>query len=69
MNGGFESKIWKRFAKFEQGDYIYMYDSNWDAIIYKPKVDIYFLGFGLTKTYENKNFTLVFKYYVDSTQS
>ena len=47
MSGSFEAKKWKRFPRMEPGDYFYMSDTYMDAVIFKPKTDIYFLGFGL----------------------
>lgn len=42
-----------------------MGDTSWDAIIYKPKIDIYYLGFGFVNHYEKKDFKLIFKYHYE----
>lgn len=47
ISGAFEVKKWKRFPKMEIEDYFYMSDTYYDAMIFKPVSDIYFLGFGL----------------------
>jgi hypothetical protein len=49
----------------EPGDYFYMSESYYDAVMFRPKKNIYFLGFGLLNQYEKKDFTLKFKYNVD----
>lgn len=69
INGSFEAKKWKRFPKFEHSDYFYMSDSYYDAVIFKPKMDIYFLGFGFLNQYEKKNFKIKFKYNIDGVES
>jgi hypothetical protein len=45
--GELVAKRWKRFKRMEQEDYFYMSESYWDAVQFKPKVDVYFLGFAL----------------------
>lgn len=65
ISGSFELKKWSRFPKVEHGDYFYMSDTYYDAVAFKPKKDIYFLGFGLLNTYEKKDFKLKFKYSID----
>lgn len=52
FSGTFEGKKWRRFEKVEFSDYFYMNQEYWDAICFKPKNDIYFLGFGLVPNYE-----------------
>jgi hypothetical protein len=47
ISGALEAKKWRRFPKMEITDYFYMSDTYYDAVIVKPKSDIYFLGFGL----------------------
>lgn len=62
ISGSFEAKKWKRFPRIEPGDYFYMSDTYYDAVIFKPKMDIYLLGFGSMNQYEKKEFKLFFKY-------
>ena len=44
--------------------YFYMSESYWDAVQFKPKIDIYFLGFTLLNNYEKIPWTLIFKYFI-----
>ena len=46
MTGSLEAKRWKRFGRVETGDYFYMSESCYDAVAFKPKMDVFFLGFG-----------------------
>ena len=69
ISGSFLAKKWKRFGKIEQGDYFYMSETQWDAVVFKPKKDIYFLGFGFLNQYEKKDFKITFKYNVDGNDS
>jgi hypothetical protein len=46
MKSAFEAKKWKRYPNIEFNDYTYMHDSLWDANVFIPKQDLYFLGFG-----------------------
>ena len=46
-----------------------MSDNYYDAVVYKPKQDIYFLGFGFLNQYEKKDFKLKFKYQVEAVES
>jgi len=65
ISGSFEGKRWRRFPKCETTDYFYMSDTYYDAVIFKPKCDVYFLGFGFLNQYEKKDFKLKFKYNAD----
>jgi len=69
ITGSFEGKRWKRFPKLEASDYFYMSDTYYDALIFKPKVDVHLLGFGFLNHYEKKDFKLKFKYNVDGQDS
>ena len=40
-----------------------------DAVCFKPKMDIHFLGFGLMNHYEKKDFKFKFKYNVNDVDS
>ncbi len=68
LSGGFEAIMWKRFAKTESSDYFYMSDSYYDAVAFKPKRDVHFLGFGFMNQYEKLDFKLKFKYNVDGNE-
>lgn len=69
ISGSFEAKRWKRFPKVEFNSYFYMSDSYYDAVMFKPKRDIYFLGFGFLNQYEKKEFKLKFKYNIEGIDS
>ena len=62
--GGFEAIKFNRFGRLESGDYFYMSDTYFDAIAFRPKKDVYFLGFGFLNQYEKHAFKLKFKYFV-----
>lgn len=62
VSGSYETKKWKRFGRVESGDYFYMSDTYYDAVVFKPKSDVVFLGFGLLNHYEKKDFKLKFKH-------
>ena len=46
-----------------------MSETYYDAVIFKPKCDVYFLGFGLLNQYEKKDFKLKFKYNIEGVES
>ena len=46
-----------------------MSNGYYDAVAFKPKADVYYLGFGFMNQYEKKDFKLKFKYNVDSVDS
>lgn len=41
----------------------------WDAIMFKPKMDIYLCGFGFTNHYHKKPFTVKFKFVIGTEES
>eukprot|EP00347_Sterkiella_histriomuscorum_P020840 403336264 len=67
--GGFEAIKWTRFGRLEFGDYFYMSDTYYDAIAFRPKQDMYFLGFGLFNQYEKHPFKLKFKFIAEGYES
>jgi hypothetical protein len=69
ISGSFEAKRWRRFPKLEMGDYFYMSDTYYDAVIFKPKKDVYFLGFGFNNQYEKKDFKIKYKTNVGGAES
>ena len=69
ISGSFEAKKWKRFPKIEVHDYFYMSDNYPDAIAFRPKKNVYFLGFGFLNQYEKKDFKIKFKYNIDGVES
>ena len=46
ISGTYQLKKWKRFARVEVSDYFYMSDGYFDAVAFKPKKNVHFLGFG-----------------------
>jgi len=40
-----------------------------EAVAFKPKMDIYFLGFGVMNQYDRKDFTIKYKYNLDGLHS
>jgi hypothetical protein len=46
-----------------------MSETYFDAVMFKPKCDVYILGFGSVNQYEKKPFKLKFKYNVDGADS
>ena len=46
-DGALDAKKWRRFKKVEDVDSFIISDTGYDAIAFKPKSDIYFLGFGV----------------------
>jgi hypothetical protein len=47
--GSLQPQKWKRFGRMVTTDYFYMSETYWDAIMFKPKMDIFFLGFGFNE--------------------
>ena len=46
---------WIRFPKFYHTDYFYMETYSWDAVIFIPRRNIKFLGFGIMASYNDKD--------------
>ena len=57
-----EPKEWIRFQDFYLTDYYYMSSSYWDAVVFIPKRDIWFFGFGLFSNYNNKDVGIKFQW-------
>lgn len=66
MTGQIEPKMWFRTKKtsIEWDDYTNLSSSEWDALMFKAKRDVYFCGVGMIKNYENQDFVLEVKYRV-----
>jgi hypothetical protein len=58
---------WIRFKNFVE-DYFYMETEYKDAVIFKPKVEVVFYGFGLFTNYHNKDVTYKIQIAFDSDQ-
>ena len=69
VSGGYEPKLWKRFPTFQMNSYFWMSTSYWDAVVFKPKIDVAFLGFTFFQHYGLKDFKLKFKYSIDGVDS
>jgi hypothetical protein len=68
-NGGcgkIEPIMWFRTKKtsVEWSDYTNLSISEWDALMFKAKRDVYFCGCGMIKNYEGQDFVLEIKYRV-----
>lgn len=69
ISGNIVTKKWKRFKSIELGDYFYMSDSYYDAIMLKPQMDIYLLGFAVMNHYAKIPFKITFKIVIDTDES
>ena len=67
--GAGEPVRWVRFPEFYTTDYFYMNSTYWDAVTFKPKVNIQFHGFGMMANYNRKDVTYNVKWYIDDEQS
>ena len=69
--GGFGGTVykWTRFPELVHSWYVYIYGTEWDAIIYIPKNDIVFCGFGANAHYEQKDLKLEFKWIHNDNES
>jgi len=58
LNSSVESlnmRMWVRFPKFYLTDYYYMNTRYYDAVIFKPKQNISFMGFGVFANYNGSD--------------
>lgn len=64
--GKFEPVMWYRTKKTscEWSDYTSLDTTEFDALCFKAKRDVYFLGCGMLKNYNNNEFVLEMKYRV-----
>jgi hypothetical protein len=46
---------WVRFKSFYLTDYFYLNNTCWDAVAFKPLRDVYFFGFGMLGSYNQKD--------------
>lgn len=69
ISGSLLALRWKRFGRIVTTDYFYMSDSYWDAVVFKPKIDVYLLGFAILNHYEKHPFKLKFKYVIGTDES
>ena len=63
---------WVRFKSntgFDQGDYWHPSTSSNDAIIFKPKLPIKFIGFGCWASHARKTMKLVYWWFIDGEKS
>jgi len=60
---------WIRFPKFYLTDYFYMETYSWDAVIFVPKRNIKFLGFGIMASYNDKDMKYKIKWVIDDDDS
>lgn len=69
FTGELIAKRWKRFQRIEMNDYYYMSESYWDAVQFKPKIDVHILGFAVLNQYEKAAWTLTFKWVIGEDSS
>ena len=64
--GKLEPTMWFRTKKtsIEWDDYTNLSTTEWDALMFKAKRDVYFCGVGMIKNYDNSDFVLEIKYRV-----
>jgi len=60
---------WVRFPEYYLTDYYYMNTSYFDAVIFVPKCNIKFHGFGVFANYNNMDCTYIVKWYIDDDKS
>ena len=61
--------MWVRFPEFYYTDYFYMNTRYWDAVIFKPKRNIWFFGWGLFANYNGKDIKVKIQWKIDEEQS
>lgn len=64
-----EPTRWVRFKKLVKNDYMFMGTSYYDGIIFVPKVNITFFGFGLFASYRGHNQTFHIRWKIDDEYS
>ena len=57
VSGG-QPKQWRRFKNFHDSDYCCLERDYLDAVIFKPKRDIVFYGYGVFSSYFKRDFTV-----------
>jgi len=64
--GKMEPLIWFRSKRsnIEWSDYTNLSTEDWDALMFKAKRDVYFLGVGMMKNYDGAEFVLEIQYRV-----
>ena len=64
-----EPKRWVRFKKLQQYDYMFMSTSHYDGIVFVPKVNIFFFGWGLFGAYRGADQTFQIRWKIDDVYS
>lgn len=64
--GKLDPVMWFRTKRtsVEWSDYTNLSTSEWDALMFKAKRDVYFCGVGMIKNYDDQEFVLEIKYRV-----
>jgi hypothetical protein len=56
--------MWIRFPEFYLTDYYYMNTVYWDAVVFVPKRNIVFLGWGIFANYNSKDVTCMVQWQI-----
>ena len=62
-------KIWRRFPRLYLTDYFYMETYSWDAVVFVPKRNIRFMGFGIMSSYNNKDMAYKVSWAIDDDEN
>jgi len=60
---------WVRFPEFYLTDYFYMNTRYWDAVVFVPKRNVMFFGFGVMANYNGKDMKIKVQWNVGETDS
>lgn len=60
---------WVRFPEFYYTDYFCMNPRYWDAVVFKPKRNVWFFGWGILANYNNKDMKIKFQWKIGEEQS
>ena len=55
---------WIRFPEFYLTDYFYMNTRYWDAMVFKPKCRVYFLGYGMLANYNANDMNVKIQWHI-----
>ena len=68
ISGG-QPKQWRRFKNFHDSDYCCLERDHLDAVIFKPKRDIVFYGYGVFSSYYKRDITIKCGWEIDDERS
>jgi len=64
-----EPVLWKRFKSYYFNDYFYLSTYGFDAVIYKPLLNIVFYGFGILPHYNKSDCKYIIQWAIDGEKS